>query len=309
MLYNIRPSVLTLEHAQGINFSIQPFLLKLPFACRKKSSWGCYSMCVYIYIYISVTSLGGWFSVRNIKIIPRFILYVYIYIYSNKDPPKPAPNQWVLFVFQCFLLFLIFVVFCPSFAFSLCFSDILKPESYPPSEVTRIWIYIYIYTHICNVCMYVCLYVCMYVCGGVSVFQLCLTLLSFLFLFRKISVFLQKEEDKIRKKGRTIGSIFDSKKANIGPMFDSSAYINIYIYICICICMYVCMSVYIYICVCVWGQCVCLSVAGASTAPSSTGVTAVAISQLTILIHRHHECMPCLQPLRHAPLGPSRLPS
>ena len=90
------------------------------------------NMCVYIYIYIYGCSLTGWFQPKN----PL--------IYSKTTPPKKTYQISGVFVFRYVLFFLILVVFCPSCVFFwLCFPYILKPESYPPSEVTD-YIYIYI---------------------------------------------------------------------------------------------------------------------------------------------------------------------
>ena len=66
-----------------------------------------------------VTSLGGWFSVKNLKKSPVFMV--------KNGQEKAPPRRWGFFMFQSVLFFLIFVVFCPSFAFLPLF--LLHPQA------------------------------------------------------------------------------------------------------------------------------------------------------------------------------------
>ena len=59
--------------------------------------------------------------------IPRFVV--------KTTPPKPTPNQWGLLCFNAFSASSSLSFSALMLLFSLCFSDILKPESYPPNKV------------------------------------------------------------------------------------------------------------------------------------------------------------------------------
>ena len=91
-----------------------------------------------IYKYMAVTSLGGWLSIEISK-IPSSIV--------KNGHEKPPPKGVLFFMFQSFLFFLIFVVFCPSFVLSPSVS--LTSSSLKATHALRLpaCIYIYIYTH------------------------------------------------------------------------------------------------------------------------------------------------------------------
>ena len=82
----------------------------------------------YWYANLVVTSLGGWVFSLKYQNISRFIV--------KTTHPKSPPNQWRFLCFNIFSSFSFLLFSAPVQLSSLCFSHILKPESYQPNEVT-----------------------------------------------------------------------------------------------------------------------------------------------------------------------------